>query len=147
MIVNDGPLPLRSKDDIELVLAETILDFPLVDVETDESMDYYWNQDEALFNGGDASSVHRVHTEIVPTGPTRREQTDTSAPTETQQEHAETDRQVRLKDLPMADEGAVADFANQDSDELSEEDLVVVADRLGLDLEDVKSELEAFRKK
>lgn len=140
VIVNEGPLPLRSKEDVELVLAETILDFPLADVATDQSMEYYWSQDELLFNNGNAASVHRVHTDVVASAPTRRRRLYRD--TYTQQERTETDPQGRLEDLLLADVGPAVDSGNQGSDDLSDEELAVVADRLGKDLEAVKSEYE-----
>jgi len=60
VILNDGTLPLRSDEDVELILAETILDFPLQDTESDVSMVRYWQADEELFKNG--ISIHRVHT-------------------------------------------------------------------------------------
>jgi hypothetical protein len=139
IVINDGPLPLRSKDDIELVLSETILDFPLRDVETDKSMEDYWDHDDTLFNDGSSTSVHRVHTNIVPTLQAGRKRNDSPTAPPIEQEMGEPDRQEHFRDM---DDGAGINFVKQDSDQLSEEDIVIVASRLGIDPEEIRSKLE-----
>lgn len=142
IIVNDGPLPLRSGEDIELVLAETILDFPLEDVETDKEMSYYWRQDELAFGNGNVSalsngniSVHRVHTDVV-------------ASAFSQQIHTESVKQnipgdSERVDEGEADEGAAVGSSNQQSDDPLKEHLARAAGKLGMDQEDMNSEWEA----
>lgn len=143
VIVNDGPLPLRSEEDVELVLAETILDFPLEEVETDKSMRYYWDQDDKLFSNGTAS-VHRVHTDLVDASPIFREWTHRKEAGPSQQEESETNRQDRANQSHQDDAGASADSPEQ-SDKSYKEDLDIAVDKLGMNREEVESEWEAVR--
>lgn len=145
VVINDGSLPLRAADDMELVLAETVLDFPLIDVQTDKSMEEYWQQDEAFFNNGTSASVHRVHPELVTLAPLQSHRFSASAPT--QQTQSTTDERQRRQ---LAENGEAVLLWNRQSqrpDGLSDEDLEAAAERLGIPVEEIKSRWEAFNKR
>jgi hypothetical protein len=124
IIINTGALPLRSRDEIELVLSETILDFPLIDVETDKSMEDYWDHDDTSFNDGKSTSVHRVHTGLVTKLQSGRKRKDAQA-----QQSAKTRTEERSK---AGDSGKGMNFVEESPEASLEQEIAIVASRLGV---------------